>query len=142
MPDQLGLRLREIQRKRGKAQALRTLVAETLRNLGVVVSALDPDCVIIAGDVPAISGPIDDLLAGELAGSPIAVHAAEGTLTISSADEYPAARGAARMVLDQLFTFESGRVNPPMPGDDDPNEFNDVIHEEGLSTIGRIIAGR
>ncbi|MEE8441296.1 MAG: ROK family protein [Spirochaetia bacterium] len=107
-PDQLGLRLDRIQADRGDAEALRALAAEILRNLSVVASVFDPDAVVLTGDGASLSPAIADLLTGELAGSPIAALAEAGSLTIAPPTAYPAAQGAARMMLAHLFEFSAG----------------------------------
>ena len=107
-PDQLGTRLGRIQAERGDAAAFRELASEILRNLSVVTSVIDPDSVVVTGDTSSVSSAIHGLLTGGPAGSPIAALAEQGSLTIASPADYPAAQGAARMVLARLFEFSAG----------------------------------
>jgi len=73
--------------------------------------------VVVTGDVLAVSPAIQDLLNGELAHSPIAGLAEVGAFTIAPSSDYPAAQGAARMVLARLFEFSAGaNGNPRTPG--------------------------
>jgi len=109
-PDQLGARLDRIQVERGEAAAYRELASEILRNLSVVTSVIDPDGVVVTGDIAPVSSAVKDLLNGEFAYSPIAGLAEEGALTIAASSDYPAASGAARMVLSRQFAF-SGSIN-------------------------------
>ena len=59
---------------------------------------IDPDAVV---------------LPGELAGSPIAALAEAGSLTSAPPAAYPAAQGAARMMLARLFEFSAGADGNP-----------------------------
>jgi ROK family protein len=134
-PDQLGLRLDRIQAEHGDAEALRALAAETLRNLSVVVSVLDPDCLVVAGDVAPLSAPFSELLSGAPEGSPIANLAAAGSVVIAAPQEYPAAQGAARMVLARLFYLADG-AGPALTAG------NDHVSDGWQSIIEGVIARR
>ena len=104
-PDQLGLRLDKLQQSEGTPAALLALAGELVRTLSVVVSVTDPDQLVVTGDTDDIRPLLDGLLGGELAGSPVAMLAAAGRLDIAGDDRYPAAHGAARMVLSHLFSI-------------------------------------
>jgi len=116
-PDQLGAKLGRIQVEQGEAAAYRELGSEILRNLSVVTSVIDPDSVVVTGDIASVSSAINDLLNGEFAYSPIAGLAEDGALIIAPSAAYPAAGGAARMVLSRQFEFSDGtNGNPHTPG--------------------------
>jgi len=101
--DQLGLRLDEIQSRAGEDAALNALARETLCNLSVVVSVFDPHRVVVTGDIDRLAGPMTDYLEGPLAGSPTAELAREGAFSLVPSRRFPAADGAAHMVLSTLY---------------------------------------
>jgi predicted NBD/HSP70 family sugar kinase len=101
--DQLGLRLDHLQAEHGTVTALRALARELLRTLSVVATVFDPDLVIIAGDLADRESLVRDELREALGGTAISEMASQGTLHLAGPDEYPAARGAALMVLSSLF---------------------------------------
>jgi predicted NBD/HSP70 family sugar kinase len=117
-PDQLGLSLETIAEEHGRTEALRRLVRELLRNLSVVISAFDPDIVVIAGDLVHHR----DLVAGELSSPTIrrtvaGQLAAEERLIVAAPDQYPPVQGATGMALEHLF----GSTGPTGSVSDRPN---------------------
>jgi predicted NBD/HSP70 family sugar kinase len=102
-PDQLGLRLDEIQNRLGREAALRLLALELMRALAVVVSSFDPDQVVLTGDAHLLSSYFFDLFGSELSESVMATAAGDGLLQIAHPQQYPAALGAARMAIHDMF---------------------------------------
>ena len=87
------------------------ITRELLRNLGVIASALDPGRIVLGGDLAGRGDLVASELSGALRDTSLAPLHARGVLRTAGADEYPVSRGAARMVLQELFSLpavESG----------------------------------
>ena len=108
--DQLG-----IERGADESDTIASFLEEVVRNVGVVSSVVDPDRVVLAGDLCDYGAEIEAIAADPIrAGAAYGLGEA-GRLETAAPGTYSVELGAARMVLHRLFAV------PALDADADPS---------------------
>jgi predicted NBD/HSP70 family sugar kinase len=98
--DQLGVRAGD-----DPGATTESVLSEVVANLGVVASVIDPDRVVLGGDLTAHAERIRELTSPEGASGPASLLSRSGMLEIPDHEEHSVEIGAARMILHRLFSI-------------------------------------
>lgn len=105
--DTLGAGLGHAHRESGDEGMIRLLATEILRNIGVIATAIDPDRVVISGDLAGRQETLEAVLRSELRDSSWTNPELRRRLEFARPAQYPVALGAARMVLHEYYRLPS-----------------------------------